>query len=100
MERNFYDAVMESPIIAAVKNQEGLEACIQNDNIQVVFLLFGDILTLKDHVAKIQKSGKIVIVHVDFIAGLQCSKNVAVDFVGFKSAFYRRYAVCRRRDAA
>lgn len=81
MESTFIDAVMDAPIIAAVKDQEGLEACIANENVQVIFLLFGDLLTLGDHVQRIKEAGKLVIVHIDFIAGLQCSKDVAVDFI-------------------
>ena len=81
MNQDFYDAVAEAPIIAAVKNEEGLEACLEDENIQVVFLLFGDVITLADNVARIRDAGKIVIVHVDFIGGLLSSKEIAVDFV-------------------
>ncbi len=81
MENAFYEAIAQAPIIASVKNQEGLEACLENDNIQVVFLLFGDILTLKECVEKVQAAGKIVIVHMDFVNGLQCAKDISVDYV-------------------
>lgn len=81
MNQIFYDAVAQSPIIAAVKNQEGLEACLENENIQVVFLLYGDITSLPEHVRRIKESGKIVIVHLDFVGGLQCTKDISVDFV-------------------
>ena len=42
MDQRFYDAVLASPVIAAVKDLEQLEDCLTLDNIQVVFLLFGD----------------------------------------------------------
>ena len=81
MEQTLFEAVTHFPIIAAVKNQDGLEACLDNDNIQVVFLLYGDLVTVGENVARIKASGKLVIIHLDFIAGLQCARDVVVDFV-------------------
>ena len=81
MNQEFYDAVADAPVIAAVKNEEGLEACVLDEDIRVVFLLYGDILTLPETVARIKAAGKMVIVHVDFIAGLLSSKEISVDFV-------------------
>ena len=43
VDQRFYDAVLASPVIAAVKNMEQLEECLTLENIQVVFLLFGDL---------------------------------------------------------
>lgn len=81
MNEAFYDAIADAPIIAAVKDHEGLEACLVHDNIQVVFLLFGDILSLEESVKRIHEVGKIVIVHLDFISGLQCAKDISVDYI-------------------
>ena len=81
MNEAFYDAVAEAPVIAAVKNQEGLEACVANENIRVVFLLCGDILTLPETVETIKNAGKIVIVHLDFISGLLSAKEISVDYI-------------------
>lgn len=68
-------------MIAAVKDMEGLELCISEENIQMVFLLFGDILTIPDIVARVKDAGKIAMVHADLITGLASSKEVAVDFI-------------------
>ena len=77
MEQKFYDAVAASPVIAAVKNMEGLEQCLATDSIQVVFLLFGDICSIGDIVARVKQAGKLAMVH----AGLSGSKEIAVDFL-------------------
>ena len=69
----------ESPIIAAVKSQEGLEHSLKSE-CKVVFVLFGTICDIDAIVAKIKAAGKIAIVHVDMIQGLS-TKKVAVDFL-------------------
>ena len=81
MEQTLYEAVSHSPIIAAVKNQAGLEACLENENIQVVFLLYGDLMTIAENVSRVKLADKMVVIHLDFIAGLQCARDVVVDFV-------------------
>ena len=40
MNQQFYDAMEESPVIAAVKDFEGLEKCCRIEEIRVVFILF------------------------------------------------------------
>lgn len=81
MDQRFYDAVLASPVIAAVKDMAQLEDCLTLDNIQVVFLLFGDVCTIGEVAAKAKDAGKIVLVHVDLIAGLSSSQEIAVDFL-------------------
>lgn len=80
MDQKFYDAVEASPVIAAVKDMKGLEKCCSVEDIKVVFVLFGDICTIGDIVAKIKEVGKIAMVHMDLITGLS-SKEIAVDFI-------------------
>lgn len=75
----FLDLLMENPVIAAVKNDEGLARCTASD-CKVVFLLYGDVLTVADKVAVLKQAGKTVLVHVDLIGGL-AARNVAVDFI-------------------
>lgn len=69
----------ECPIIAAVKNIEGLEKCSQTD-CRIIFILFGDICNIADIVEKVKQMGKYAIVHIDLIAGLG-SRDVAVDYI-------------------
>ena len=65
MKQEFYDVIVDNPIIAAVKDDEGLEACLKNDS-RVVFALYGEVSTIEQIVAKLKKAGKIVFVHLDF----------------------------------
>mgnify|MGYP000822709763 FL=1 len=67
-------------VIAAVKDDDGLQNALQNENIRVVFILYGDICNISTLVQRIHTAGKFAIVHVDLIAGL-ASKEVAVDFI-------------------
>lgn len=69
----------ESPIIAAVKNEEGLKQSLKSD-CKVVFLLCGTICDVPDIIRTLKEHEKVVIVHVDLIAGLS-TKEVAVDFI-------------------
>lgn len=80
MKQEFYDAVEASPVIAAVKNTEDLKRCCQIEEIQVVFLLFGDVCSISDLTAQIKDAGKIAMVHIDLITGLS-PREVAVDFI-------------------
>lgn len=81
MDQRFYEAVLASPVIAAVKDMEQLKDCLALDNIQVVFLLFGDLCSIADIVARAKDAGKIVMIHTDLVGGLSSGKEVAVDFL-------------------
>lgn len=78
--RKFVEAVEVHPVIAAVKDRKGLETCCELEDIQIVFVLFGDICTIADIVDMIKSAGKIAMVHVDLIGGLG-SKEIIVDFI-------------------
>lgn len=80
MKRELMDAIQATPVIAAVKDEGGLEQALCNENILVVFLLLGDICSIGQIVKKVHDSGKFAIVHVDLITGL-ASKEIAVDYV-------------------
>lgn len=79
MKHEFHEAMLDSPIIAAIKDDEGLEKCIHCDS-QIIFILYGDICNIPDIVAKVKAAGKIAMVHIDLITGLS-SKEIAVDFI-------------------
>ncbi len=68
-----------SPIIMAVKEEEGLAHAMDTDS-PVVFVLYGTICTIGEIVKMIKEHNKIAIVHVDLITGLS-SREVAVDFI-------------------
>lgn len=79
MKKEFREALEDSPIIAAIKDDDGLEKCKTSDS-HVIFILYGDICNISDIVAKVKEAGKIAMVHLDLITGLS-SKEVAVDFI-------------------
>lgn len=79
MNQDFYDALVDCPVIAAVKDDAGLERCLTSD-IQIIFILYGDLVRLPDMVERIKARGKQAVVHMDLISGLS-GKEVAVDFV-------------------
>ena len=76
----FVNAVIANPIIAAIKDDDGLEKCLVCDNIRIVFVLYGDICNISEIVGRIKKAGKLAVVHADLIVGLS-NKEVAVDFI-------------------
>ena len=75
VKRYFYQALEENPIIAAIKNMDDLELCCSIEEIRVVFVLFGDICTIRTIVKRLKDAGKIVIVHVDLIVGLSSKER-------------------------
>ncbi len=76
----FVDAVEMHPIISAVKDPKGLKICCQSEDIQVVFILFGDICSIAGIVDTVKEAGKIAMVHVDLIGGL-AAKEIVVDYM-------------------
>lgn len=80
MDQRLYDSLAQSPVIAAVKDMDGLEACCELEDIGIVFILFGDVCTISDIVRRIKAAGKIAMVHLDLIAGLS-AREISVDFI-------------------
>ena len=69
MKKAFKTYLEDTPIIAAVKNDAELAEAIKTD-IQVIFILYGDICTIEDIVGRIKIAGRIAMVHLDLISGL------------------------------
>ena len=68
-----------SPVIAAVKDDNGLKRCFESE-CQVVFILYGNICNISSIVKQIKDHGKYAIVHADLAQGLS-SREIAVDFI-------------------
>ena len=79
MQKKFREALEDSPVIAAIKNDAGLDKCLTCDS-NIIFILYGDILTIPGIVDTVKSAGKIAMVHIDLIQGL-ASKEIAVDFI-------------------
>ena len=69
----------DCPVIAAIKDDDGLNGCTQCDS-RVVFVLYGTVCNIGDIVGKIKDAGKTAIVHIDLVAGLS-AKEISVDFI-------------------
>lgn len=80
MKQEIYDKIADNPIISAVKDEKGLENCLNYPDINVVFVLYGSVCDIGDIVERLKSSGKIVIVHLDLINGLSF-KEESVDFI-------------------
>lgn len=78
------DLLDDGPVIASVKDDAGLTAAINSD-VAVVFLLYGDVLSVRELVQRAHDAGKAVFVHIDLIEGL-ASREVSVDFVAKNTA--------------
>ena len=75
----FIELLRDNPVIAAVKDKDGLEKCLKSES-RIIFILFGDLVDIADIVSRIKSAGKLAMVHVDLIEGLS-SRDVAVDFI-------------------
>ena len=67
------------PVIASVKDDAGLSAALESD-VAVIFLLYGDVLTIRDLVGRAHAGGKVVFVHLDLVEGL-AAREISVDFI-------------------
>ena len=80
MERKFYDYLDANPVIAAVKDMDGVRKCCGQEEIKIVFILFGDVCSICRIVEELKAHGKVAMVHMDLVSGLS-GKEVAVDFI-------------------
>ena len=80
MDGRYYEAIESNPVVAAVKDMEGLERCCEQEEVRVVFILFGDICSIGEIVEKVKDTGRLAMVHVDLVTGLG-GKEVAVDYI-------------------
>lgn len=84
MDQNFYNMIEMNPVIAAVKDDVGLEACCKLEEIKVIFILYGNICNIGTIVKRIKESDKIAMVHVDLVNGL-AGKEIAVNFIKYNT---------------
>lgn len=79
MEQQFYNTLSNCPVIAAVKDFDGIEKCLQSD-VEIVFILFGNICNIHTIVEQVKSSGKIALIHVDLIEGLS-GKDIGIEYI-------------------
>lgn len=78
MNFSLADSLADCPIIAAAKNDEGLEQALSSDS-PVVFLLYGSVCSVAGQTRRVAAAGKVPFVHADLIDGLS-SREVAVTY--------------------
>ena len=82
---SFRRILEENPIVAAVKDEEQLNKALEKD-VQVIFVLFGNILNVKEISKRISEKGKIGIVHIDLIEGLS-NQEVSLKYLKNETTF-------------
>ena len=80
MHRDFIEKLEANPVIAAIKDDKGLKKAITTD-CEIIFILYGDVCTIPGIVSQIKAAGKIAMVHLDLITGLNNTKEISVDFI-------------------
>lgn len=80
IKKKFRDIISESKVIVAVNNLDQLELALKSDS-KIIFVLIGDICNIEETTRKIRASGKISIVHIDMIAGLNGRDTISLDFI-------------------
>lgn len=68
-----------SQIIASVKSEEDLNIALKS-NVQIVFLLTGNLLSTERYISQLKEAEKYVFLHLDFIDGLSNSRS-AIRFI-------------------
>jgi glycerol uptake operon antiterminator len=79
----FHQLLRETPVILAIKSMEGLEKSLAGKE-KIVFVLFGEILSIAEIAGRLKDAGKTALVHLDLIDGLS-SREAAVDFLAEKT---------------
>ncbi|WP_461207467.1 glycerol-3-phosphate responsive antiterminator [Clostridium sp. DL1XJH146] len=79
MKKKFLESLEENPIVACIKDDEGLKKVIESD-CNVVFILYGTIVNIGDIVKKVKACNKFAFIHVDLLEG-SSNKDVVIDFV-------------------
>ncbi|MGM0507690.1 MAG: glycerol-3-phosphate responsive antiterminator [Fusobacteriota bacterium] len=86
MDNKFHSNIDKSPVIAAVKNKEGLSKALKS-NVEIIFLLNSNITDLKSVIQDIKDANKLAFLHLDLISGLgrdkaaleYINKNINID---------------------
>lgn len=82
-------------VLPAVRDEEGLRRALHADQ-DILFVLYGDILTLEATVGSILKSGRMPFIHLDMIQGL-APNLVVLDY--FNKHFRRECGVITTKPA-
>ncbi|MEN8076206.1 glycerol-3-phosphate responsive antiterminator [Clostridioides difficile] len=81
----FKEILNNSPIIAAVKDMRGLVEALDSE-VEIIFVLFGDIISIKEISIKIKEKNKKGILHIDLVEGLT-NKDIVVKYIKNETEF-------------
>ncbi len=73
------DILADSPVIAAVKDDKGLERSLKSD-CRIIFIVYGNICNINRIVRKVKEHDKLAIVHADLVHGFS-AREIAIDFL-------------------
>jgi len=73
------ELLVESPVIAAIRNDDDLEKALISD-LSVVFVLYGNIMNIKSIYKKLKEASKLVFIHVDMVEGLKGDQS-GIEFI-------------------
>ena len=76
----FKELLEDCPVIAAVKNEEGLQQSLLSDS-GIIFILHGDLCGIGEIVRRVHEAGKTAMVHTDLVNGLSGKDTCAVDYL-------------------
>ena len=79
MRHKLIDLLEQSPVLPAVKDEDALPRALRCES-RVVFLLGGDLLSIRHWIDLTHKAGKQAAVHLDLVGGL-APREVAVDWL-------------------
>lgn len=82
---NIRELLEDNPVIAAVKNEVQLQKALDS-NACIIFVLFGDIMSIKKISETIKSKNKIGILHLDLVEGLN-NKEIVIKFVKESTKF-------------
>ncbi len=83
---NFKRVLEDNPIVAAVKDMEQLDKALENE-VDVIFVLFGNLLDITEISNKIYEKNKIGILNFDFVDVL-INKYFVLEYLKEKTKFH------------
>lgn len=77
---NSFEGLLEdNPVVGAIRDNEDLKLILKS-NIKIVFVLYGNVLNIKEICEALMTRNKIVFVHLDMIEGLKGDQK-GVEFI-------------------
>ncbi|AIY79199.1 glycerol-3-phosphate responsive antiterminator [Clostridium botulinum] len=82
---NIKELLEENPIIAAVKDMKQLNVALES-SAEIIFVLFGDVMNIKEISELIVSKGKVGVIHIDLVEGFT-NREVVIKFLKQETKF-------------